>query len=312
MNRESVYFVWGPPRSGTTWMYNVLRDMLTLSEIPHWSTVGGLASRRVERDTSIIIKEHLTDPVEVVGVFGEMIDMSALVMLRRPDHAFRSLLRVQFGSRNDSLREIEASVQSLETSLSHLRNVYVCREEWIADRADEVIARMSTVLGLNLTQEDCRAVAARFGRERVREAVSQLSSDRGWTEGFTNIDVNTQWHDEHIGPAHQDDIELTADEAARFAALSDTIDALTLRYSIFDQSREISRLTEPRISAAAFLVARSNILAGRLGVRFAPLRAGAAALRLVAQNPVGRAIRDKIPVSTSERLGSTARRHGLY
>ena len=257
MQPQSVVLSWGPPRMGTTWMFNVLSEMLVLAEVKAAVVADQVPDPSPNWAGPIILKSHRADDPALISNFDGKMDLLACVMLRDAKATFRSLIRTQTADRAELISWLEADVTSYEIALPIMRNVVVCREEWIAAQSFEVITKLTDFLDLSLDAAQCQSIAQKFSREIVKSVVAQLDEKQSWSGDFKNFDHNSQWHAGHIGPDDQSDVELSPAEAQRLDLLQIRIDALTESFTLWSCVRG-TRGTKPfGIPAVSFASARS-------------------------------------------------------
>jgi hypothetical protein len=260
---------------GTTWLFNVLREMCSLGRIDLGVVADGVPSLHPSRVGPVIIKSHRADPPVLVEEFDDLLNLVALVMLRDATRTFASLLRTQTASRSDVIGWLEQDMTSYEAVLPAMRHVAVIREEWISDQGPAIVRQLANLTTLTLTDEQCDEVAKRFDREQVRKTIAQLEETRDWSHEFTNYDRDSQWHAGHIGPAHHEQIVVSFEEASRLEALQGRIVHLTEAYSMW-QTAEVGQPRDSRTSTGDYIRARqlnaSDIAAkGRLSRWFTRL-----------------------------------------
>ena len=288
MERRVVYFVWGPPRSGTTWLFNVTKEMLSVAHIGRVGYIDGNELPPRSWSESVVIKAHQADPAELVKLFQARVELCALVILRRPDHAFRSLLRTQKASRSELLSWLERDLTSLESTLPALNNVQLCREEWIKDSSIPLIRQLAALNRIPLSDPDVEHIAQKFERENVRSRVNELTISRKWTPDFKNFDPETHWHALHIGPEIQPDLDLSDEEKSRIDALASRVALMTQRHTVWEQVGHAA-LTLPRTAASPsdYLAARDAALHPRPRRWRDRWRIGGSALAIYAGGAIG-------------------------
>lgn len=238
MQESTVLLSWGPPRMGTTWLFNVLRRMADEAGVALGVVADGVDLPSHTWTGPVIIKSHRADDPALLQHFDSELDLQALVMMRDPETALASLLRTQSVDLPELISWLEADVASYQAALPALTHAAVIREEWVAERAPEIIEAIAGRLGLDLTGDQIRGVAAAFDREEVRRQVAALEQDGSWQGDFSNYDRQTQWHAGHIGPDGPRAVELSDADAARVTALRAAIDDLTGRYDLWSAAPE--------------------------------------------------------------------------
>ena len=238
-------------------MFNVLSEMLRLAGVEAAVVADQVPDPSPNWTGPIILKSHRADDPDLISSFEDRIDLLACVMLRDAKATFRSLLRTQKADRAELISWLEADVKSYEIALPIMRNVAVCREEWIAAQSFEVITKFTEFLDLRLDSAQCQSVAEKFNRENVKSVVAQLGEKQSWSGDFKNFDLNSQWHAGHIGPDDQSEVELSPAETQRLEHLQIRIDALTENFTLWSSARSNSGREPSGIPAVTFVSARS-------------------------------------------------------
>lgn len=260
MQPSSVVLSWGPPRMGTTWMFNILRELLTVAEVPVGIVADGLEGPAPDWGGAVLIKSHRADPLSLVNEYDARLDLLACVMVRDARSTFRSLLRTQTAKRSELIAWLERDLDSYEEVLPHMRHVAIVREEWVSSRSSEVVSRLADFLGLNLGDERAGEVARKFDKAEVKKVVDQLDSAEAWSGDFTHFDRDSQWHAGHIGPSDQKEVELTTQEVERLASVQSRVDALVDRFPIWEACNSSSREFTSRTTAMDYVIARHELI----------------------------------------------------
>lgn len=241
MRASTVLLSWGPPRMGTTWLFNVLRAMAAEGGVSLGVVADGVDLPASSWDGPVIIKSHRADDPDLLRSFDSGMDLHALVMMRDPEPTLASLLRTQTAELPELISWLEADVTSYEAALPALRSAVVIREEWVAEQASEIIGAVAARLDLGLSREQISRVAAAYDRDAVRQQVAALEEKQSWEGKFTDYDRQTQWHAGHIGPDGPRTVDLTSADAERVTALRTAIDALTERFGLWAVESGASR-----------------------------------------------------------------------
>lgn len=239
---------------GTTWLFNVLKEIAAVTGTPTAVVADNVPSPEINWSGSVIIKAHRADPVELVRNFDSRISLMACVMVRDAVPTFRSLLRTQTVGRGELLDWLERDLSSYERTLPSLRRVAVLHEQWIAGDASRLIEHLSRFLLTPVTKDDAHRIADKFGRENVRDLVRKLDAESDWTGDFRNYDTETQWHAGHIGPEHEEDPELSSVERARLSAIQARVDDLVDRFSL--RNAGAPAMFDAQVTAMDYLRAR--------------------------------------------------------
>jgi hypothetical protein len=232
MHSGGVALVWGPPRSGTTWMYNVVRDMLRLADVEHSGWVHGQQPPTQTDFKALVVKSHQAHSVDVIESLDSTDHVYLIGMFRDPGSAFQSLLRTQTADRAELLSWLVRDIDSIEDALSRIPEAVVCREEWIERHSSTILPKLSSWLGLPLDADECGNVGARFSREVVRSSVTALARQNGWSYDFRHYDPDSHWHANHIAPDDHEPAVLLDDEVRQLSVLRSRVEDLTSKYSL--------------------------------------------------------------------------------
>jgi len=219
---------------GTTWLFNVLKELSVRGGVPTAIVADGVPEPDAKWSGSLLIKSHRADSAELASTYEGRIPLYACVMVRDAYPTLRSLVRTQSVDRRELLDWLERDLTSYEETLPRMRNIAVIREAWIKDASLDVIRRLSQFLNLHLREDDLELISERFSRENVRAMVKQLDSQSDWRDDFRQYDKQSQWHAGHIGPDTEPDLELTYVEEARLSAIQARVDNLAEVYPLWD------------------------------------------------------------------------------
>jgi hypothetical protein len=244
MRDGGIALVWGPPRSGTTWLYNVVRMILERAELPAATWTFGQELPADRRPASLIIKAHHAHSMDFFTAEPQD-HVHVVTIFRDPLTAFQSLIRTQDADRDELIGWLRSDVDSFAAALPAFPRPVVCREEWIRAESPEMIRRLSTLLGAELDDAGVAAVADALSRERVSDQVRELRSQHGWSEDFAKYDRTTQWHANHIAPPDYVPAAATPEEELALAGIRAVVDELTDRYSLLSADVVVPPPTRP-------------------------------------------------------------------
>ena len=250
---------WGPPRMGTTWLYNVLRAMAKTAHVELGVVADGVPLPAAGWRGPIIIKSHRADAPDLIARFDPSLQLHPMVMMRDPEPTLASLMRTQTVDLDELIGWLEADVASYEAVLPLMRNAVVIREEWVATRAADIISSIAELLVLELDDEQIESLAAEFARENVRRRVKQLEQSHAWQGDFSHYDRQTQWHAGHIGPDGPRRVVLDEAQAARVDAIRASIDSLTQRFTLWSRSTPV-RTGASEVLPMAYVEARQRVI----------------------------------------------------
>ena len=255
MRNGGIALVWGPPRSGTTWMYNVVREIMRVCDVDHNGWVHGQQPPTAAADTALVIKAHQAHSLDVIDSLAMLDHVYLVGMFRDPERAFQSLVRTQAASREELLGWLDHDIRSIEQALPRIPGAAVCREEWIESHAAEVIARLCDWVGVALSEAERLTIVEKFAREQVRTTVSQMSLSRGWSDDFRNYDTDSHWHANHIAPLTYRPVDLTNSERDTLNALRLRVEYVTGTHSLLATVPARRRPPEHRSASEDFLTA---------------------------------------------------------
>lgn len=216
--RARVFSCFGLHSSGSTWMYNLVREICGAASIPFVSTHRDW-SANLPWDSPgqplIIAKSHnpWSDFQALVSASSDPV----VITVRDPRDAVASLMR-RFpkgdGATFDkALATIEQSAKVL-VAVSQLREIPVFRYEDSFVGAPETFDDVARLLGVELSSVQRDSILARLSPDGVRKTISDLES-AGAIRGERVWDRETLWHANHVGDGRIGKwIEaLTADQA---------------------------------------------------------------------------------------------------
>lgn len=260
MHPNSVVLSWGPPRMGTTWMFNTLRELLNVSGEPFRVVADGVEPPPADWSGAVLLKSHRADPESLIQEFESRLDLLACIMVRDARPTFRSLLRTQTAKRAELITWLERDLDSYEAVLPNMHRVAVVREEWVSTQSPEIVTRLVRFLGLNLTSRQAEDVARKFDKAEVKKVVDQLDSAESWSGDFTHFDRESQWHAGHIGPSDQAEVELSTEENRRLDAIQLRVDALVQKYPIWTADVKSGVVGTSRSTAMDYVNARTSLI----------------------------------------------------
>ena len=232
MEFGGVALVWGPPRSGTTWLFNVVREMLNTANIGHAAWVSGQRPIIPLDFQSLVIKSHQAELLDTLTTAPSLDHVYPMVILRNAHDAYQSLIRTQQEEREALLSWLERDITSIESALDVLPNARAIRMEWIARDSIDLTDELAVYLGIVLQPTDIKFLADKFSLPAVRKLVHEMGAQRNWTGSFQEFDVDSQWHANHIAPIDFAPAHLTQQEHERLQELQGVMDDLVSRYSL--------------------------------------------------------------------------------
>ena len=245
MEFGGVALAWGPPRSGTTWLFNVVREMLSKANINHAAWVSGQRPLVPADFQSLVVKSHQAELLDTLMTAPSLDHVYPIVILRNTHDALQSLIRTQEEDRETLLSWLERDITSIAGALEVLPNARAIRVEWIARDSIHLIDELANYLGIALQPTDIKAIADKFSLPAVRRLVHEMGAQRNWTGSFQEFDVESQWHANHIAPIDFAPADLTQQEHQRLQELQGVIDELVSRYSLmsFGKADHLAEMT---------------------------------------------------------------------
>ena len=231
-----LVMVWGPPRSGTTWLFNLTTSLLDAGGIPYVHAQSDEPLSEIPCEGAVVIKSHQPIDPALLNGFRSIAVVRCFAILRDPSAAFQSLLRTQSAPRAELLQWLETDIDALSEISSSLPTLRIIREEWIADQGIEIAARVAEELLLTLPESMTIEIAADLEKEQVASLISELAQEHGWRGEFEEFDQDTHWHANHISPDNHDLEPLTAEEEQKLAELAIKVNRLTEALSIFSSA----------------------------------------------------------------------------
>lgn len=185
-------------RSGSTWLFNVVRKLLVDGFQSLFSDGAGCSILSDGQSRTIIVKCHKPEwsLLEVVG----RTHCPVLLTIRDPRDAVVSLMSFRKLDFGEALEVIGSSADRL-LDIKESATLTLKYEDRFFDSPDS-IAVIGKALGVSLSHEQCAAYCQDFTREAVDEQIRRLHGagilrdDAGAAEAF---DPETHWHAGHIG-----------------------------------------------------------------------------------------------------------------
>jgi len=229
---------------GTTWLFNVLRALAHTAGTPLGTVADGAPLPPSSWRGPVVIKSHRADAPDLLEKYRSEIPICAFVMLRNAESTFASLVRTQQESPQTLLSWLDRDLRTYEESLPHVQNVVTIREEWIEARGRQIVSKVSSLLGWEISLEDANTISSEFSKDSVRRTVRRLERQNGWEGGFTNFDRDSQWHAGHISDGDYEIGTLDSQTRATLEHLQVRIDALTEDHIIWEQKTFSTQETE--------------------------------------------------------------------
>jgi hypothetical protein len=200
--RPRVFSCFGLHSSGSTWMFNLAREICKAGSVPFVSAHRD-SSRNLPWDAPgaqlIVAKTHnpMADFQNYVAESGDPV----VLTVRDPRDAVVSFMQ-RFS--NSAAKDFEQALDAIAFSaqrlvkISRLSCVPIFRYEDGFIGAQKTVDRISHLLGVVLTAEQSTAILAGLSREAVREKIGTLEK-AGVIRSEEVWDRETHWHMNHVG-----------------------------------------------------------------------------------------------------------------
>lgn len=197
--------VWqiSPPRMGSTWQFNVARELLGLNDKPtksmYISNELELRHLHLDRHTNYLIKTHNLEP-SMYELVAQQFDAKLLISYRNIFDTVRSWRRLNLSQSDLSTL---VSINNVLDNISELLKfdldchlTYIDELKSINDHVYE-ISSISDFLELDANSRDLFTLATSLTQDRIQ---IRLGEDRGLAGRFEISDPITLWHGNHISP----------------------------------------------------------------------------------------------------------------
>jgi glycosyltransferase involved in cell wall biosynthesis len=199
-NKPRVFICFGLHRSGSTWMFNLVRDICRM-ENKEFISCHRESEARLPQDITrlILVKSH--NPMRDMQIFSTRSDVSAIITVRDPRDSVASMMQQLLGTSapafEEAARVVSCSARSLVDQF-RIKKFPVFRYEdgFIGDSA--TFTRIATLLGTNPSDDRRQIILDALTSQAVRRTISDLEA-AGIIRGNDIWDVETHWHANHIG-----------------------------------------------------------------------------------------------------------------
>jgi hypothetical protein len=201
-----------PFRTGSTWTFNVLRDILNSLDIKYISRMHSRTFDSTEEDenyTIKIIKAH--DSIKILEDFSEKekSNIRYITCLRDPAEIISSLNRVKYWQLSDE--DIKNTIIILKDILEHVLKyienggiVLILDYNDIKDNSVKVYMQIIDYLGI--APKNIEQIIENNSREAN---LNRLKSNNILDKDFEDIEPNTLWHGNHIAQEGYDLTDLS-------------------------------------------------------------------------------------------------------
>lgn len=170
----------GIPRSGTTWAFNVLRNIYS-AKGQEYETINPQGERETDaalhsapKAGNVII--HFHDVTQNVIEYARRENCAAFFNIRDPRDVVVSLMRLHDANFSEAVRMTSSAFRSLQ-SASRIPNLMVIPYEHIGIHAEALIFQMGLRLGQYLSPATVSAITDRNSITQHRKIMEQVSSN---------------------------------------------------------------------------------------------------------------------------------------
>lgn len=192
-----LVFVAGMQRSGSTFSFNVVRELLAkrgvLYQEPH-SSIHAVIPRSGEAD-HIIIKAHVTDEHTLRLI--KLGAVKAICTVRKPEDAIASWMETFDAPLSDAIDRLEKWFGFFEQIRKH---ALIVRYEDIDKRPFRAAWKISRALSVDATPLEIYRIAKTHDKRAVKEMADSLSvsGEKVKDVGFSYYDERTYYHRRHV------------------------------------------------------------------------------------------------------------------
>lgn len=203
----------GLKSSGSTWLYNVVAEILKqVQQKPH-SKAARSASRKTlqfyadnledfppdaEQAAALVVKTHM--PSRSVLFAMAVLESRVLLSVREPRDAIASVMQ-RFGHAfNGALKEITVGASRMVDFANTYDPLIFRFEEGFYDQPDTV-SQLANFLGVKLSTSSLRKIFDAHTRVQIRKRIIALQRRGvfGRTPDPDRFDAETHWHPGHVG-----------------------------------------------------------------------------------------------------------------
>ncbi len=224
-----IIFCLGMQSSGSTWLYNVVRDILSAAGVPHEAyraeAYENFLDPRAAASDHAVLRAHNVESL-LLRVL-KLAEVKAVLSYRDPRDAIVSFLQRfgQYGAKfpricNDAARNLAA----LLSASQHLEHISFFYEDGFT-QTPQTVHRLAAFLGHPQTEAQAEAIFRKYSADNVRSFTAgfdALPSERRYEDAAHNVmDRLTSFHRTHISDMKVGKWRDAFDPQTR-AALTDT------------------------------------------------------------------------------------------
>lgn len=199
---QKFVMVFGLPRTGTTWAFNVCREMLKQNNVDFSS---GFAYRPsvnwVDDPEVVLLKTHSPWRLNELHNLLESGAGRMIMSVRDPATTVLSQMRVikSQGKRPKRMQLLEQLASDYERYLHAFADYpqyLVIDEAEIDSKALEICKSINSYC--DFENKSLASIAKDFSKDNVSAHISYMATKEGWMGSFDEYDPETHWHANHL------------------------------------------------------------------------------------------------------------------
>jgi hypothetical protein len=192
--------VFGLPRTGTTWAFNVAREMLKGKDFN-----SGFVSRPsvnwVEDPQIVLLKTHTPWRLDELGNLLESGAGRMIMSVRNPGDTVLSQMRVirsqgRKPKRMELLEQLASNYERYLRAFSDYPQYLVVDEAEINSKTLEICQSINSYC--EFESRSLKKIAESFTKSSVSEKIKGIAVEQGWQGTFDEFDKETHWHANHL------------------------------------------------------------------------------------------------------------------
>ena len=192
--------VFGLPRTGTTWSFNVAKEMLKGKDFN-----SGFAEKPsvnwVEDPQIVLLKTHTPWRLDELGNLLESGAGRLIMSVRNPGDTVLSQIRVMQsqGRRPKRMQLLEKLASDYERYLRAFANYpqyLVIDEAEINSKTLEICQSINSYC--EFENAYVKKIAENYHKDLVSQTIRDIRNERGWKGTFDEYDEETHWHANHL------------------------------------------------------------------------------------------------------------------
>ena len=193
-----IVFIAGMQRSGSTFTFNVVRELLELTGPVYTEASNDLsgAISRISGASHLVLKDHVGSPRINSFVFNGQ--AKAICTVRSVEAAISSWMDTFGFSLSEAILHVKGWV-SLYRDIAPFAKTF--RYSEIESRPEDIVREIDRFLGFHTDEGTLVMIASKFSKENVRRIVDSITIDSPGVQdiGFSYYDKKTMFHRRHIG-----------------------------------------------------------------------------------------------------------------